>query len=54
MAIYFTSEEAAREGERKEPTPEMAEMMEEMNALADGEPTFHDTARPLARLALGH
>jgi len=46
MAIYFTSEEAAREGERKEPTPEMAEMMEEMNALADGEPTFHDLRDP--------
>jgi len=46
MAIYFTSEEAAREGERKEPPPEMAEMMEEMNALADGEPTFHDLRDP--------
>lgn len=46
MAIYFTSEEAAREGERKEPPPEMAAMMKEMDALTVGEPTFFDLKEP--------
>ena len=31
MAIYFTSEQAAREGEQKEPPPEMQQMMKEMD-----------------------
>ncbi len=46
MAIYFTSEEAAREGEAKEPPAEMQAMMEEMNALAIGEPDFLDLRDP--------
>ena len=46
MAIYFTSEEAAREGERKEPPPEMQQMMKEMESLTVGEPTFHDLKDP--------
>lgn len=46
MAIYFTSEEAAREGERKQPTPEMQAMMEEMNALTIGETVFFDLKDP--------
>lgn len=46
MAIYFTSEEAAREGERKEPPPEMAELMEQMSALSIGETTFLDLREP--------
>ncbi|MGH3471157.1 MAG: hypothetical protein ACRDPG_03800 [Nocardioidaceae bacterium] len=46
MAIYFTSEAAAREGERKEPPREMQEMMKEMDALAIGEPTFFDLKDP--------
>ena len=46
MAIYFTSEEAAREGEAKEPPPEMQKMMEEMNALSVGEPSFYDLKGP--------
>lgn len=46
MAIYFTSEEAAREGERKEPPPEMQEMMKEMDALTIGEPVFYDLKDP--------
>ena len=33
MALYFTSEAAAREGERKEPPPELKAQMEEMDAL---------------------
>jgi hypothetical protein len=46
MAIYFTSEEAAREGERKEPPPELQEMMKEMDALSIGEPVFFDLKDP--------
>ena len=46
MAIYFTSEEAAREGERKEPPAELAAMMKEMDELSVGEPTFFDLRDP--------
>jgi hypothetical protein len=46
MAIYFTSEEAAREGEQKEPPPEMQEMMKEMESLTVGQPTFYDIKVP--------
>jgi hypothetical protein len=46
MAIYFTSEEAAREGERKEPPPELKAEMEEMNAMSIGEPEFFDLKQP--------
>jgi hypothetical protein len=46
MAIYFTSEEEAREGERKEPPPELKAQMDEMNALSVGVPDFFDLKRP--------
>lgn len=46
MAIYFTSEAAAREGEQKPPPPEMQKTMEEMNALSIGEPVFFDLKDP--------
>jgi hypothetical protein len=46
MALYFTSEEAAREGERKEPPPEIAALMKEMDALSVGEPEFFDLKQP--------
>jgi hypothetical protein len=46
MAIYFTSEEAAREGEQKDTPPEMQEMMKEMDALTIGEPVFFDLKQP--------
>ena len=46
MAIYFTSEAEAREGEKKEPPPDMAAMMKEMDALSVGEPTFLDLTDP--------
>jgi hypothetical protein len=46
MALYFTSEEAAREGERKEPPPELKAQMEEMNRLSIGEPEFLDLRQP--------
>jgi len=46
MAMYFTSEEAAREGERKEPPPQLKAQMEEMGKLSVGEPEFLDIRRP--------
>lgn len=46
MVIYFTSEEAAREGEQQEPPPEMQRMMEEMNSLNIGMPEFADLRDP--------
>ena len=46
MAIYFTSEAEAREGEQKEMPPEMAAVMEELNSLAIGETSFFDLQDP--------
>ena len=46
MAMYFTSEAEAREGERKEPPPELKAQMEEMDALSIGEPEFFDLKQP--------
>jgi hypothetical protein len=46
MAIYFTSEQEAREGERKEPPPELAAQMEELNSLAAGPLEFLDLKDP--------
>ena len=46
MALYFTSEEDAREGERKEPPPELQELMKEMDSLSIGEPVFFDLKDP--------
>ena len=46
VAMYFTSEAAAREGERKEPPPELKALMEEMDALTVGEPEFFDLKQP--------
>ena len=46
MAMYFTSEQAAREGERKEPPPQLKAQMEEMNQLSMGEPEFLDLRQP--------
>jgi hypothetical protein len=46
MVLYFTSEEAAREGERKEPPPELKAQMEEMGKLNVGEPEFFDLKQP--------
>ena len=36
MAMYFTSEEAAREGEQKEPPPDIQQLMQEMDSLTIG------------------
>jgi hypothetical protein len=46
MAVYFTSEEEAREGERKEPPPELQAQMDELAALSVGEPEFFDLKQP--------
>jgi len=46
MAIYFTSEEAAREGEGKEPPAELKAQMEEMDTLSVGVPEFFDLKQP--------
>jgi hypothetical protein len=46
MAIYFTSEAEAREGERREPPPALKAQMDEMAALTVGEPEFFDLRQP--------
>ncbi|CAA9350853.1 MAG: hypothetical protein AVDCRST_MAG34-1747 [uncultured Nocardioidaceae bacterium] len=46
MALYFTSEEEARAGESKEPPPEMQKMMQEMEQLSAGEPSYFDLRDP--------
>ena len=47
MVMYFTSEAEAREGERKEPPPELQAQMDEMNKLNIGEPEFFDLKQPI-------
>ncbi len=46
LVLYFTSEEAAREGERKELPPELKAQMAEMDALSEGVPDFFDLVQP--------
>ena len=46
MAVYFTSEQAAREGEGKELPAALKSQMEEMNTLMIGEPEFFDLKDP--------
>jgi len=46
MVMYFTSEADAREGERKEPPPELKAQMDEMNTLNVGTPEFFDLKQP--------
>ncbi len=46
MAIYFTSEADAREGEQKPTPPEMEQTMKEMGELSIGEPVFFDLKDP--------
>jgi hypothetical protein len=42
----FPSEAAAREGEPKEPPPELQVQMEELAALSVGEPELFDLKQP--------
>jgi hypothetical protein len=46
MAIYFRSEAEAREGEQKEPPPELKEVMDELDSLIVGEQKFFDLLQP--------
>src|SRR4029453_11795811 len=46
LVMWFTSEAEAREGERKEPPPELKAQMDEMGALSVGEPEFFDLKAP--------
>ena len=46
MAIYFTSEAAAREGEAKEMPPELQEQMQQVQEISDGEPQYLDLTDP--------
>jgi hypothetical protein len=46
MALYFTSEQEAREGERKELPENLKAQMEEMATLSVGEPEFFDLRDP--------
>jgi hypothetical protein len=46
QVIYFTSEAAAREGERQDPPPEFEAMMAELTGISMGEPTFLDLRTP--------
>jgi hypothetical protein len=45
-AFYFTSEAAAREGEKKEMPPELKAQMDELMSLATGEPVYFDLKEP--------
>lgn len=46
MALYFTSEEDAREGEKKETPDELKPQMAEMDSLNVGMPSFFDLKDP--------
>ena len=46
VVMYFISEQAAREGERKQPPPQLKAVMEQMNQLMAGEPEFLDLRQP--------
>jgi hypothetical protein len=49
VVIWFTSEDEAREGERREVPPELRTSMEEMEKLAVGETEYFDLRQPLVR-----
>lgn len=46
MVVYFASEKEAREGERKQPPPELKAQMDEMDELTVGAPEFFDLKQP--------
>ena len=46
MAIYFTSEQAAREGEQRPLPPALQAEMDEMQAMSLGMPEFYDLKDP--------
>ncbi|GAA3470182.1 hypothetical protein [Nonomuraea roseola] len=46
QAIYFTSEESAREGERRQPPPELKALFEEEMSLYEGDLVYYDLRDP--------
>jgi hypothetical protein len=52
-AVYFTSEQAAREGERKEPPPDVKALLDEEQSLYVEGPVFFDLPRPWLYLREG-
>lgn len=46
MAVYFTSEDAAREGENKPTPPELEQVWEEVQSLNEVTPDFYDLKDP--------
>ncbi|WP_436498699.1 hypothetical protein [Actinokineospora sp. HUAS TT18] len=46
MELFFTNEAEAREGEKKQPPPELKAQMDEMDALAAEPPKFFDLKQP--------
>lgn len=46
MAIYFTSEAEARDGEQKEPPADVAARLEELNSMTTAGPTYLDVRDP--------
>lgn len=46
VVSWRPAEQAAREGERKEPPPQLKAQMEEMSKLSVGEPGFLDLLQP--------
>lgn len=46
IAVYFSSEEAAREGERKEPPPKLQVEIDEIRSLSIGAPEYFDLRQP--------
>lgn len=46
VAVYFTNEQEAREGERKQPPPELAHEMAELQKVMLGQPRYLDLHEP--------
>jgi hypothetical protein len=46
QVVYFTSEQAARDGERKDPPPELQTLLDEEAGLYDGELSYFDLRDP--------
>lgn len=47
QVIYFSSEADAREGERKEPSPQFQALMDDLTKISVAEPTFLDLRKPI-------
>ncbi|GAA1848503.1 hypothetical protein [Asanoa iriomotensis] len=46
VAVYFTNEAEARAGERKQPPPELAQQMAELQKIMIGPPAYYDLHQP--------